>query len=54
MLNIGKLNSLKINRRVDFGVYLDGHEYDEILLPGKYVPGTPGFVFGYRVALHGS
>ncbi len=38
MLNIGKINTLKITRRVDFGVYLDGHEYGEILLPGKYVP----------------
>ncbi len=38
MLNIGKMNTLKINKSVEFGVYLDGQEYDEILLPGRYVP----------------
>ena len=38
MVEIGKLNKLKILKEVDFGVYLDGQELDEILLPKKYVP----------------
>ena len=38
MLSIGDYNTLKINRRVDFGVYLDGQEFGEILMPEKYVP----------------
>ncbi|HLG20726.1 MAG TPA: S1-like domain-containing RNA-binding protein [Bdellovibrionota bacterium] len=38
MLGIGKLNRLKVTRRVDFGLYLDGKESGEILLPTRYVP----------------
>jgi len=38
MLEIGKLNTLEINKEVDFGLYLDGIQYDEILLPKRYVP----------------
>lgn len=39
MLQIGKLNTLKIVKEVDFGLYLDGgEEYGEILLPIRYVP----------------
>ncbi len=39
MLQIGKLNTLKIVKEVDFGLYLDGgEEYGEILLPKRYVP----------------
>ncbi len=39
MLKIGKLNSLKIVKEVDFGLYLDGgEEHGEILLPKRYVP----------------
>ncbi len=34
----GKFNTLSISRIVDFGVYLDGGESDEILLPMKWVP----------------
>ncbi len=37
MINLGKINKLKVCKNVDFGVYLtDGVE--EILLPEKYVP----------------
>lgn len=37
MVKVGEFNTLKINRSVDFGVYLDdGHE--GILLPKRYVP----------------
>nr|WP_321452436.1 S1-like domain-containing RNA-binding protein [uncultured Carboxylicivirga sp.] len=36
---IGKYNTLKVVKEVDFGVYLDGgEEYGEILLPTRYVP----------------
>lgn len=38
MLQIGKLNTLEVVKQVEFGVYLDGDEYGEILLPNKYVP----------------
>ncbi len=34
----GKYNKLRITKIVDFGVYLDGGEYGEILLPMKWVP----------------
>ncbi len=41
MLQIGKLNVLKIVKEVDFGLYLNGgEEYGEILLPSRYVPKT--------------
>ena len=38
MVNIGKYNTLKIVKTVDFGVYLDGRDGLEILLPTRYVP----------------
>jgi uncharacterized protein len=38
MVEIGKTNKLKINRKVDFGVYLEGGELGEILMPRKYAP----------------
>jgi len=38
MLAIGKKNKLFVQKKVDFGVYLDGGEYGEILLPTRYVP----------------
>ena len=38
MAEIGKTNTLKIKKVVDFGVYLDGGEMGEILLPQKFVP----------------
>ncbi len=38
MVNVGKYNTLRIVKEVDFGVYLDGGEAGEILLPAKYVP----------------
>jgi uncharacterized protein len=39
MTDIGKYNTLKIVKFTDFGVYLDGGELGEILLPRRYVPG---------------
>jgi len=38
MVEIGKINNLRVVKAVDFGVYLDGEELGEILLPKKYVP----------------
>ncbi|MCK5822909.1 MAG: GntR family transcriptional regulator [Bacteroidales bacterium] len=38
MTEIGKINKLQILREVDFGVYLDGDDYGEILMPKKYLP----------------
>jgi uncharacterized protein len=37
MGQLGKINQLKIVRRVDFGVYLDGGALGEILMPKRYV-----------------
>lgn len=36
-LRMGQYNRLKIIKRLDFGVYLDGYD-DEILMPTQYVP----------------
>jgi len=39
MVAIGKTNTLRIIKEVDFGLYLDGgKEFGEILLPIRYVP----------------
>lgn len=38
MAEIGKLNTLRVVKEVDFGMYLDGGEHGEILLPKRYVP----------------
>jgi len=47
MVEIGKLNRLKVVKEVDFGLYLDGGEFpdgspdgsrSEILLPSRYIP----------------
>ena len=38
MVNIGNYNTLQVLRVVDFGVYLDGGEKGDILLPLRYVP----------------
>jgi uncharacterized protein len=38
MPSIGKYNKLKVLKELDFGLYLDGSELREILLPRHYVP----------------
>jgi uncharacterized protein len=38
MATIGKINTLEIIKELSFGVYLDGGEHGEILLPVRYVP----------------
>lgn len=48
MVNIGKINHLKIVKEVDFGMYLDGGEdFGEILLPLRYI--TPACIVGESV-----
>ena len=37
-IELGKFNTLKVVKEVDFGMYLDGGEEGEILLPSRYVP----------------
>lgn len=38
MIDLGRYNQLKVVKKVDFGMYLDGGEDGEILLPTKYIP----------------
>lgn len=38
MIKIGRFNQLMVLREVSFGVYLDGEERGDILLPNKVVP----------------
>jgi len=38
MIDIGKIHALEVLKHVDFGLYLDGGEAGEILLPVRYVP----------------
>lgn len=53
MVKIGKFNTLCVVKTVEFGVYLDGGDGLEILLPARYVPAGAGLgsevdVFLYR------
>lgn len=38
MAEIGKLNELRVVKELDFGIYLDGGDLGEILMPKRYVP----------------
>lgn len=38
MIRVGQFNRLKVIKEVPFGIYLDGDDWGEILLPGKFVP----------------
>ncbi len=38
MIKLGEYNNLRVVKEVDFGIYLDGHEMGEILMPKQYVP----------------
>jgi predicted RNA-binding protein (virulence factor B family) len=38
MTEIGKINHLYVVKEVDFGIYLDGGNLGEILMPKRYVP----------------
>ena len=37
-IELGKFNQLEVGKEVDFGLYLDGGDEGEILLPTRYVP----------------
>lgn len=37
-IRLGDYNHLKVTKKVDFGMYLDGGDEGEILLPNRYVP----------------
>lgn len=37
-IKLGKFNQLEVVKEVDFGIYLDGGEEGEVLLPTRYVP----------------
>ena len=37
-IELGKLNTLSVVKEVEFGMYLDGGEEGEILLPTRYIP----------------
>lgn len=37
-INLGKINTMTVVKSVDFGMYLDGGDEGEILLPTRYVP----------------
>lgn len=38
MAEVGKHNTLKVIKELDFGMYLDGGDLGEILLPVRYIP----------------
>lgn len=38
MIQVGQYNTLRVAKEVEFGIYLDGGDAGEILLPAKYVP----------------
>ncbi len=38
MVEIGKINNLQIVKSLEHGIYLDGEELGEILMPSRYVP----------------
>lgn len=40
MYKLGEYNELAVSRIVDFGVYLDGGDGTEILMPAKYIDGV--------------
>ena len=47
MIQLGNYNTLRIVKRVDFGLYLDGGDEGEILLPKSYV--TPQMKIGDEI-----
>ena len=38
MINIGKYNEMEVVKILDFGIYMDGGDGLEILMPKRYVP----------------
>lgn len=52
MLNIGKFNNLKVVKIVDFGLFLDGGNGVEILLPSRYITVVPNIGDEMRVFIY--
>lgn len=52
-IKLGKYNQLEVVKEVDFGVYLNGDEDGEILLPKRYVPegAKPGDILNVFIYL---
>ena len=40
MLKLGEYHTLRIKKRTDYGLYLDGGDEGNILLPNRYVTKT--------------
>ena len=38
MIEIGKFNNITVVKELDFGIYLDGGDLGEILMPRRYIP----------------
>lgn len=49
MADIGRFNNLEITKHTGFGLYLDGGEDGEILLPNRYVPKDQSTEVGDRL-----
>ncbi len=37
-MEVGALNRMRVVKKLDFGIYLDGKELGEILMPTRYIP----------------
>ena len=42
MVELGHYNKLRVTKRADIGVFLDGDQFGDILLPRKYAPESMG------------
>lgn len=49
---LGQLNRLVVKKQVEFGVYLDGNNWGDILLPRRYVPKTADIGSSVEVFLY--
>ena len=49
---LGQLNRLVVKKQVEFGVYLDGNSWGDILLPRRYVPKTADIGSSVEVFLY--
>jgi predicted RNA-binding protein (virulence factor B family) len=49
---LGQLNRLVVKKQVEFGVYLDGNSWGDILLPRRYVPKTADIGSSIEVFLY--
>ncbi len=52
MLKTGKFNTLKVTKIVDFGLYLDGGNGLEILLPSRYITDIPQIGYELNVFIY--